>query len=126
MAADIHVGQTVRAHYNSGTYIGEAVEDRGKRFLIKVLAVHKHPMQGDLHNPGKTDDVFFHERKALAYLEKMNVAKPAVHPFDEEIPEYKASLKKAVEKLKEKLADKNTEFNQKALKTLEGLEEKYY
>lgn len=127
MAADIHIGQIVRAHYKSGTYIGEAVEDRGKRLLIKVLAVHKHPMQGDIHNPGKVDDVFFHERKALAYQEKMNVAKPAVHPFDEEeIPEYKASLVEAVAKLKDKLAQKDTEFDQKALRTLEELEGKYY
>lgn len=126
MAADIQMGQTVRAHYNSGTYIGEAIEDRGKRLLIKVLAVHKHPMQGDIHNPGKIDGVFFHERKALAYQEKMNVAKPAVHPFDEEVPEYKESLKKATDKLKDKLASNDTEFNQKALKTLEELAVKHY
>lgn len=124
--ADTQIGQIVRAHYNSGTYIGEVIEDRGDRFLIKVLAVHKHPMQGDLHNPGQVEDVFFHERKALAYNEKMNVAKPAVHPFEEETPEYAASLKKAVSKLKDKLAYKDTPFNKKALKTLEELEEKYY
>lgn len=125
--ADVQIGQLVRAHYNSGTYIGEVIEDRNNRFLIKVLAVHKHPMQGDLHNPGKTEDVFFHERKALAFNEKMNVAKPAVHPFDgEEVPDYSLSLKKAVNKLKEKLNNKDTDFNKKALKTLEELEEKYY
>lgn len=123
--ADIQVGQRVRAHYNSGIYIGEVIEDRTDRFLIKVLAVHKHPMQGDLHNPGKVDDVFFHERKALAHHEKMNVAKPAVHPFEGELPAYKASLKKAVDKLKDKLSYKESEFNQKALKTLEELAKKY-
>lgn len=123
---DTQIGHLVRAHYNSGTYIGEVVEDRGDRFLIKVLAVHKHPMQGDLHNPGKVDDVFFHERKALAYNEKMNVAKPAVHPFDEPLPEYKASLLKSVEKLKNKLDYKDTPFNQKARKTLDELVKKHY
>lgn len=126
MAADIQIGQIVRAHYNSGTYIGEALEDRGKRLLIKVLAVHKHPLQGDIHNPGKTEGVFFHERKALAYHEKMNVAKPAVHPCDEQIPDYQESLRKAVDKLKDKLADKDTEYNQKALQTLEELEKQHY
>ncbi|WP_404453842.1 kinase-associated lipoprotein B [Virgibacillus necropolis] len=123
--ADTQLGQLVRAHYNSGIYIGEVMEDRGDRFLIKVLAVHKHPMQGDLHNPGKVDDVFFHQRKALAYNEKMNVAKPAVHPFEGELPAYKESLSKSVEKLKNKLAYKDTPFNKKALKTLEELERKY-
>ncbi|ASN04892.1 kinase-associated lipoprotein B [Virgibacillus necropolis] len=123
---DTQIGKIVRAHYNSGIYIGEVIEDRGDRFLIKVLAVHKHPMQGDLHNPGKVEDVFFHERKALAYNEKMNVAKPAVHPFEGELPSYKTSLEKSVNKLKDKLAYKDTPFNKKALKTLEELEEKHY
>ncbi len=30
---DIHIGDTVRAHYNSGTYIGKVLEDRGKHFF---------------------------------------------------------------------------------------------
>lgn len=122
----ISVGDIVRAHYNSGKYIGEVIEDRDDRFLIKVLAVQKHPMQGDLHNPGQVNGVFFHERKALAHYEKMNVAKPAVHPYDEEVPEYSDSLHAAIKKLKQKLALKDTEFNQKALERLEGLEEKHY
>lgn len=122
---DKQVGQIVRAHYKSGTYIGEITEDRGDRFLITVLAVQKHPMQGDLHNPGKVDEVFFHERKALAYKEKVNVAKPAVHPFEEEVPDYSLSRQNAVNKLKEKLASKDSDFNKRALKTLEALEEQY-
>src|SRR5690625_3858086 len=93
--AVVNIGDMVRAHYNSGTYIGEVKEDRGERYLIEVLAVYKHPMQGDIHNPGQVDGVFFHERKALAHHEKMNVKKPAVHPYDEEIPEYAPSLKQA-------------------------------
>ncbi|MFZ3576793.1 kinase-associated lipoprotein B [Virgibacillus sp. DJP39] len=124
--AEIKIGQIVRAHYNSGKYIGEVLEDRGERFLIKVLAVQKHPMQGDLHNPGKIDGVFFHERKALAYNEKMNVAKPAVHTFEGELPSYETSLKESVDKLKEKLTYKDTDFNNKALLTLQQLEEKHY
>ncbi|ASK62876.1 kinase [Virgibacillus phasianinus] len=123
---DAKIGQVVRANYNSGTYIGEVMEDRGNRYLIKVLAVHKHPMQGDLHNPGKIDDIFFHERKALAFTEKMNVAKSAVKPFDEEVPEYQVSLKQAVRVLKDKLSEKDTAYNQKALEALVELERKYY
>ncbi|MFC4558625.1 kinase-associated lipoprotein B [Virgibacillus kekensis] len=124
--ANITVGEVVRAHYNSGKYIGEVVEDRGDRFLIKVLAVQKHPMQGDLHNPGEVEGVFFHERKALARNEKMNVKKPAVHPYEGEIPDYRESLMSAIEKLKQKLTLKDSEFNQKALEKLEELETNDY
>ena len=123
--ADVNIGDIVRAHYNSGTYIGEVKEDRGERYLIEVLAVHKHPMQGDLHNPGEVDGVFFHERKALAHHEKMNVKKPAVHPFSDEIPAYSESLSKAVNLYKEKLQSKDTAFNLKALKKLADLEKIY-
>ncbi|GAB3803519.1 kinase-associated lipoprotein KapB [Virgibacillus kimchii] len=124
--AEVNIGDIVRAHYKSGTYIGEVKEDRGERYLIEVLAVHKHPMQGDIHNPGQVDGVFFHERKALAHHEKMNVKKPAVHPYDEDIPEYGPSLKQAVETYREKLQEKDNEFNRAALQRLEGLEEKIY
>ncbi|WP_099160023.1 kinase-associated lipoprotein B [Virgibacillus ndiopensis] len=123
---DFSIGKNVRAHYNSGIYIGEVLEDRGDKYLIKVLAVIKHPMQGDLHHPGKVEGVFFHERKALAHYEKMNVAKPVVYSFEGAIPNYNDSLKKAVMKLKEKLTNKDTEFNQLALKRVEELEERYY
>ncbi|WP_188454000.1 kinase-associated lipoprotein B [Virgibacillus oceani] len=123
---DILIGDHVRAHYNSGVYIGEVLEDRGDKYLVKVLAVKKHPMQGDLHHPGKVDGVFFHERKALAHYEKMNVAKAVVYPFDEEIPNYNDSLKESIAIMKERLAIKNTEFNKLALIKLQELEEKYY
>jgi len=120
------VGNIVLAHYNSGSYIGKVIEDRGERSLIKVLAVKKHPLQGDIHNYGKIDGVFFHERKALAYHEKMNVKKPAIHAYTEDIPDYSESLKKAVADAKEKLQKKDTSFNQLALKTLEKLEKESY
>lgn len=122
----VEIGDIVLAHYNSGSYIGEVMEDRGERSLIKVLAVKKHPLQGDIHNYGKIDGVFFHERKALAYHEKMNVKKPAIHAFKEDIPEYAASLKKAVVDAKEKLQKKDTQFNQLAVQTLMKLEEESY
>lgn len=122
----VNIGDTVLAHYNSGSYIGEVMEDRGERFLIKVLAVKKHPLQGDIHNYGKIENVFFHERKALAYHEKMNVKKPAVHPFTNEVPLYSESLKRAVAEGKEKLQKKDTEFNRLALQTLTNLEKETY
>ncbi|WP_087972727.1 sporulation phosphorelay system protein KapB [Oceanobacillus rekensis] len=124
--AEVKSTDIVKAHYNSGTYIGEVKEDRGANYLIEVLAVIKHPLQGDLHNYGKHEDVFFHERKALAFHEKMNVKKAAVHPFEAEIPAYGESLKKAVEDYKEKIALVDSEFNRQSLLKLNGLEENYY
>ncbi|MBT2217070.1 kinase-associated lipoprotein B [Virgibacillus dakarensis] len=123
----VAVGDIVRAHYNSGVYIGKVEEDRDDRFLVKVLAVIKHPMQGDLHHPGVVDDgVFFHERKALAHYEKMNVAKAVVYPYDDVVPEYRESLQSALSTMKAKLQEKDTEFSKEALKRLINLEETYY
>src|SRR5699024_8439264 len=93
---------------------------------IEVLAVEKHPLQGDIHNPGKVDGVFFHERKALARHEKMNVKKPAVKPYSEPIPDYAESLQQAVSRLREKLQEDDSDFNQAALKCLDNLEAKTY
>lgn len=124
--ADVAIGDIVQAHYNSGTYIGKVIEDRGKQYLIEVLAVTKHPLQGDLHNPGKVENVFFHERKALAFHEKTNVKKPAVKPFDGEVPAYGESLKEAVEAYRKKLEAEDSAFNKAALNALNHLEETTY
>ncbi|WP_249871165.1 kinase-associated lipoprotein B [Oceanobacillus saliphilus] len=124
--AEVKIGDTVKAHYHSGTYIGEVIEDRGANYLIEVLAVLKHPLQGDLHNYGKLEDVFFHERKALAHHEKMNVKKAAVHSFEGEIPPYGKSLKEAVKNYRQKLVAEDHEFNKQSLLKLNSLEKHYY
>lgn len=123
---EVDVGNIVKAHYNSGSYVGKVLEDRGNRYLVEVLAVLKHPLQGDLHNMGKVEDVFFHERKALFFREKMNVKKPAVHPYQEDIPAYGESLKEATKIYREKLSNEDTAYNRKALDKLNYLEEAYY
>lgn len=124
--SSVSIGDTVKAHYRSGTYLGEVMEDRGQHFLIEVQAVYKHPLQGDLHNMMKTENVFFHERKALAYHEKMNVKKPAVHPYTSSVPNYNESLKQAIETYREKLQEKDTKYNRLALETLHRLEQEVY
>lgn len=124
--ADIRIGSIVKAHYRSGTYIGEVKEDRGDRYLIEVRAVLKHPLQGDLHNMKQTENVFFHERKALAYHEKMNVKKPAVHAYEEDIPHYNESLKIAVGAYRDKLEKEATAYSEKALNVLNHLENEVY
>ncbi|PBB06326.1 kinase-associated lipoprotein B [Salimicrobium humidisoli] len=123
---EVKIDDTVKAFYKTGTYIGKVKEDRGSKFLVEVLAVHTHPAQGDLHNPGQTEDVFFHQRKALAHHEKANVDKQAVHPYDDEIPDYMKSLEDSVQKYKKKLERRDTEFNQKALTRLQDLEKQYF
>jgi kinase-associated protein B len=91
-----------------------------------VLAVVKHPMQGDLHNPKQTDVSIFHQRRSLAYREQMNVPKNMVKPFEGEIPDYKQSLKEAVEKMKVTLNEKDSELNTKSLEMIAGLEKDYF
>ncbi|WP_173915762.1 kinase-associated lipoprotein B [Halobacillus sp. Marseille-Q1614] len=123
----LKAGDLVKAHYKTGIYIGELVEERRNAYLVKVLAVDKHPMQGDLHNPGKTENVFFHQRKALSYQEKANIHKEAIEKYEgTEVPDYKDSLKQSIEKLKQKVQRRETEFNQLALSRLEELEKQYF
>ncbi|SFA91502.1 kinase-associated protein B [Lentibacillus halodurans] len=122
----VSIGDIVQVKYNSGKYIGEVMEDRGERYLVKVHAVVKHPMQGDLHNPGETEGVFFQVRKALARYEKMNVVKSAVKRFDGELPDYQTSLQEAVAAIKQQLSQKDTAFNQQSLKQIEELEQHTY
>jgi|SRR5690625_4924929 len=116
----------VEAHYNSGIYIGEVVEDRRNFVLVKVLAVMEHPDQGDLHQPGQVEGVAFFERKALAYQELVNVQKRKVHPYSGDIPNYTDSLKQAFLQIKEKLSQEDTLFNQMSLDRLNDLEKHYY
>lgn len=121
-----NIGDHVKAHYNSGTYLGKVIEDRKNRYLVEVLAVYKHPIQGDLHSPKQVDGVAFHERKALSYREKMNAKPAAMFIYEEEIPRYADSLKIAVENLREQLQKEDTEYNEKALEKIADLEEHYY
>jgi|SRR5690625_2817236 len=124
--SDIKIEDIVEATYNSGTYIGKVIEDRGNFFLVKILAVKQHPMQGDLHNRGKVENVAFHERKALAYREKANIRKRTTKPYLGDIPNYSASLKEAVQTFKEQLLLEKTPFNQKSLEKIQLLEKHYY
>ena len=62
-------GDLVKASYKSGEYIGEIVEMTRSKAAVKVLAVLKHPAQGDLHHPYEVDGVMFMQRKALSYQE---------------------------------------------------------
>ncbi|CAH0137645.1 MULTISPECIES: kinase-associated lipoprotein B [Peribacillus] len=123
---DFKIGDKVTAIYKTGKYIGEVTDIRPAAYLVKVLAVLKHPMQGDLHNPKQTEVSMFHQRRALAFREQTNVPKNMVRNFDEEIPEYKESLREAVEKMKCTLSEAQTEWNDKSLQLLEDLAADYF
>ncbi|USK59342.1 kinase-associated lipoprotein B [Peribacillus asahii] len=123
---EVKIGEIVTAINKTGKYIGEVTEDRGNAYLVRILAVLKHPMQGDLHNPKQTEVTMFHQRRALAYREQTNVPKNMVKPYEGEIPDYQTSLREAVTTMKEALAKEETDFNKLSLQQLEELEADYF
>lgn len=126
MQSTLQIGSIVRAHKKTGTYIGEITAVNENDYLVRILSVIKHPMQGDLHHPKQADVPFFHERKALSYREQTPVPKNMVKPYDGEIPDYKESLKIAFTKLKDELESDDSMFAKKSLRCLEELEKEYF
>ncbi|WP_010095002.1 sporulation phosphorelay system protein KapB [Ornithinibacillus scapharcae] len=124
--SDLSIGDLVQAPYKSGIYVGEIIEEKQDKYLLKINAVLKHPMQGDLHHPKQVENVVFHERKALSQFEKVYVLKGVITPFKESNIDYGISLKEAVETYRAQLASKDTTFNNQALKALEIVESSYY
>ncbi|WP_308638421.1 kinase-associated lipoprotein B [Paenibacillus silvisoli] len=118
-------GAIVNFTYKTGEYAGEVMENGGPRALIKVLAVLKHPEQGDLHNPYNPDVPFFHERRALSYTEKANVPFGDIGgPFRGEVPDYKESLRRAVAAEIEGI-DRLKRWAERGLEQLRQLEKEY-
>lgn len=124
--SELKIGDYVSAFYKTGKYIGEITDERGENFLVRVLAVAKHPMQGDIHSPKDIDVAFFHERRALAFREQANMPKKMVKPFEGEVPEYSSSLKEAVEKLKAELEKDGSAWAKQSLANMETLEKDYF
>ncbi|AOM83218.1 kinase-associated lipoprotein B [Salisediminibacterium beveridgei] len=119
--------QTVKALYKTGSYYGRVIEDHPTKqtVLVEILAVEKHPVQGDLHHPKEVNVPLFHERKALSFREKANMPRHTVKPFDSEIPEYNESLKHSLETMKTELKNEDTDWSFHALKALEAVEKDY-
>lgn len=124
--AEFNIGDKVTAIYKTGKYIGEITDIRPQHYLVRVLGVLKHPMQGDLHSPKDADVMLFHERRALAYREQTNVPKQMVKPFEERIPDYKESLKSALDKMKAELTGDSSAWAEQSLKNMEALEKDYF
>jgi kinase-associated protein B len=123
---EFQIGDKVTGIYKTGKYIGEVTDIRPQNYLIRVLAVLKHPMQGDLHNPKDANVMIFHERKALSYREQANIPKPMVKPYDEEVPDYTVSLKASVEKMKLELSENPTDWAERSLEMVASLEKDYF
>ncbi|ASS90395.1 MULTISPECIES: kinase-associated lipoprotein B [Aeribacillus] len=123
---DIKVGDIVTGIYKTGKYIGEVTEIRENHYLVRVKAVLKHPMQGDLHQPKQADVPFFHERKALSFNEQANIPKKMVHHYNGEIPDYETSLKEASAALKKELEEDGSDWALRSLENLNRLEREYF
>ncbi|WNB90207.1 sporulation phosphorelay system protein KapB [Bacillus sp. NEB1478] len=116
----------VVASYKTGQYIGRAEDERNNMVLIEVLAVIKHPWQGDLHNPKQANVPFFQERRALSYGERAWMPVHTIVEYKEEsIPEYKKSLNDALNKYKIELTENNNDWSKRSLHCLEQVEKDY-
>lgn len=93
----VQAGDIVQAEVRSGKYVGEVVELHGPRAVVKILAVLKHPDQGDLHRPYDPDAAMFHERRALSFTEKTTVPLSGLKLYGGEVPDYRESLLAAAE-----------------------------
>ncbi len=123
--AEYQIGDTVTAIYKTGKYIGEITDIRSQHYLVRVLAVLKHPIQGDLHHPKEANVAIFHERKALAYREQANIPKQMVKVFSEEVPDYSQSLREAIGKMKAELEAAESPWGERSLNILASLEKEY-
>src|SRR5690606_40934779 len=122
----MQVGQIATAFNKTGKYIGEITAVNQDTYTVRCLAVLIHPRQGDLHHPNEVDVPFFHERKALAYREQANIPLKMVRPYEDEVLDYKESLKSAVQKLKDQLEAKPDDaYSVKSLQALEGVIKEY-
>ncbi|WP_049319827.1 sporulation phosphorelay system protein KapB [Mammaliicoccus sciuri] len=111
--------------HKTGQYVVEIVEEKGDQFLVKVLAVLKHPRQGDLHSPNEVENVFFHERKALSQFEKRYTTAQFLKDYPHDVPNYIDSLKTSLAELEEKMIKRNNDYSEQALKFIEQLKIDY-
>ena len=122
---ELKIGDKVTGIYKTGKYIGEITAVKPMHYLVKVLAVEKHPQQGDLHSPKDVDVPLFHERKALAFREQTNIPKNMVKLYEGDILDYKESLVIALKKMEEKLKEENSNWAQRSLENVEILKKDY-
>lgn len=125
MNHSLEIGSIVSAEYKTGEYIGEVVElTSSSKAAVKILAVRKHPTQGDLHNPMDPNVALFHQRRALAFQEIALMPLYTIKPYHGTVPEYKASLEQAL--LSEIQGLKQTiQWAERCVQELEQLKKEY-
>ncbi|MBF7019124.1 kinase [Staphylococcus sp. 18_1_E_LY] len=114
-----------RFAHKTGVYGVSIVEEQNNQILVQIEQVIKHPKQGDLHNPKATENVFFHERKALSQFEKRYTSQSQLKAFNEDPLPYVESLQLAITKLEERLQEKQDEHARRSLENLQNLKEDY-
>ncbi|MGN7383747.1 Kinase-associated lipoprotein B precursor [Chlamydia abortus] len=127
MAEVYPIGEIVQAEYKTGRYIGKIIDwnPQGTKAAVQVLAVLKHPMQGNLHHPMSPDVSYFHQRRALADQEIALMPIDTIQPYSGTVPDYESSLKDALRADMAAL-DKTIRFSQKCLAELEALQKEYF
>ncbi|MCE5089273.1 kinase-associated lipoprotein B [Staphylococcus devriesei] len=114
-----------RFSHKTGTYGVSIKEENDNQVLVQVEQVIKHPKQGDLHNPGKVEGVFFHERLALSHYEKRYATRSKLREFNVEEMKYEESLQQAITQMENDLKQQDTEYAKYALNNLENLKNDY-
>ncbi len=123
----MNVGDLVIAKYKSGEYVGELIQLERPKAKVRMLAVRKHPTQGDLHHPEQADVAFFHERRALSYREVANVFASELEPYDgAEAPDYRASLEAALHAEIAAMEARGDAFGRRCRAALEKLKQDYF
>jgi kinase-associated protein B len=125
MSEPFEIGALVTAEYKTGEYAGEVVEisPMGK-VAVKILAVIKHPTQGDLHNPMDPNVPFFHQRRALAFHEIALMPAYTIKAFHGTVQEYRVSLERSLHSEIRKLKQK-VQWAERSLQELEQLQKDY-
>ena len=114
-----------RFSHKTGSYGVTIKEENENSVLVQVEQVINHPKQGDLHNPTETENVFFHERKALSHYEKRYTTKSHLREFNVEPMSYIESLQNAISKLETKLKAQDTLHATMSLNSLQRLKHDY-
>ncbi|PHK49903.1 sporulation phosphorelay system protein KapB [Staphylococcus edaphicus] len=114
-----------RFSHKTGSYGVTIKEEDENQVLVQVEQVIKHPKQGDLHNPTETENVFFHERKALSQYEKRYTTKSHLRAFNVEPLPYIDSLQLAITNLEEKLKSQDSLHATLSLDNLQRLKTDY-
>ncbi|MCD9065875.1 kinase-associated lipoprotein B [Staphylococcus pasteuri] len=114
-----------RFSHKTGSYGVSIKEEDDDQVLVQVEQVIKHPKQGDLHSPNESEDVFFHERRALSHFEKRYAKPSQLRDFNVEKMSYEESLQQAISNLEEQLKEKNDAHAKRSLQNLEQLKHDY-